>query len=163
MALGSSSLSCVVLLQKILALGAAHQHTCTRASTWQYSSSEQNTPLLDYMLSLLLLCVIRPDAAILLSLFQAAQSYCVDAKNEWHAHPHVLAFVFPFTNVFYYCTLFMFSNSFFPVVVVQVVGITVITTMVQKYQSPVRVYKHPFELVMAVSVFTCTSVDPLST
>lgn len=24
--------------------------------------------------------------------------------------------------------------------------------MVQKYQSPVRVYKHPFELVMAVSV-----------
>lgn len=28
--------------------------------------------------------------------------------------------------------------------------------MVQKYQSPVRVYKHPFELVMAVSVFTCT-------
>jgi len=24
-------------------------------------------------------------------------------------------------------------------------------TMVQKYQSPVRVYKYPFELVMAVS------------
>ncbi len=24
--------------------------------------------------------------------------------------------------------------------------------MVQKYQSPVRVYKHPFELVMAVSM-----------
>lgn len=23
--------------------------------------------------------------------------------------------------------------------------------MVQKYQSPVRVYKHPFELIMAVS------------
>lgn len=28
--------------------------------------------------------------------------------------------------------------------------------MVQKYQSPVRVYKHPFELIMAVS--TCVSV-----
>ena len=25
--------------------------------------------------------------------------------------------------------------------------------MVQKFQSPVRVYKHPFELVMKVSVF----------
>ncbi|GAA6083173.1 SEC14-like protein 1 isoform X1, partial [Tachysurus ichikawai] len=25
------------------------------------------------------------------------------------------------------------------------------STMVQQYQSPVRVYKHPFELVMAVS------------
>lgn len=25
--------------------------------------------------------------------------------------------------------------------------------MVQKYQSPVRVYKHPFELIMLVSVF----------
>lgn len=24
--------------------------------------------------------------------------------------------------------------------------------MVQEYQSPVRVYKHPFELIMAVSV-----------
>lgn len=77
-------------------------------------------------------------------------------------HTHVLAFVFPFTNVFYYRTLFMFSNGFFPVVV-QVVCVTVIPTMVQKYQSPVRVYKHPFELVMAVSVSTCTSVDPLST
>ncbi|XP_068590773.1 LOW QUALITY PROTEIN: SEC14-like protein 1 [Cebidichthys violaceus] len=32
---------------------------------------------------------------------------------------------------------------------VQVVGVTAIPTMVQKYQSPVRVYKHPFELVMA--------------
>lgn len=32
--------------------------------------------------------------------------------------------------------------------------------MVQKYQSPVRVYKHPFELVMAVSVFTCTCSQP---
>ncbi|XP_068444720.1 SEC14-like protein 1 isoform X1 [Clinocottus analis] len=31
----------------------------------------------------------------------------------------------------------------------QVVGVTAIPTMVQKYQSPVRVYKHPFELVMA--------------
>ncbi|KAM8842263.1 SEC14-like protein 1 isoform X2 [Synchiropus splendidus] len=30
-----------------------------------------------------------------------------------------------------------------------VVGVTVIYNMVQKYQSPVRVYKHPFELVMA--------------
>lgn len=28
--------------------------------------------------------------------------------------------------------------------------------MVQKYQSPVRVYKHPFELIMAVSInFYC--------
>jgi len=26
-----------------------------------------------------------------------------------------------------------------------------VATMVQKYQSPVRVYKYPFELVMAVS------------
>jgi len=25
--------------------------------------------------------------------------------------------------------------------------------MVQEYQSPIRVYKHPFELVMAVSDF----------
>ena len=33
----------------------------------------------------------------------------------------------------------------------QVVGTTVLSTMVQKYQSPVRVYKQPFELVMAVS------------
>ncbi|TKS69276.1 SEC14-like protein 1 [Collichthys lucidus] len=33
---------------------------------------------------------------------------------------------------------------------VKVVGVTVTPTMVQKYQSPVRVYKHPFELVMAV-------------
>lgn len=32
--------------------------------------------------------------------------------------------------------------------------------MVQKYQSPVRVYKHPFELVMAVSVLTCTRSQP---
>jgi len=32
--------------------------------------------------------------------------------------------------------------------------------MVQKYQSPVRVYKHPFELVMAVSVFTCRRCQP---
>uniref|UniRef100_A0A3Q1BN02 SEC14 like lipid binding 1 n=1 Tax=Amphiprion ocellaris TaxID=80972 RepID=A0A3Q1BN02_AMPOC len=30
-----------------------------------------------------------------------------------------------------------------------VVGVTIIPIMVQKYQSPVRVYKHPFELVMA--------------
>ncbi|XP_055365333.1 SEC14-like protein 1 isoform X2 [Betta splendens] len=30
-----------------------------------------------------------------------------------------------------------------------VVGVAVIPIMVQKYQSPVRVYKHPFELVMA--------------
>ncbi|KAF1395557.1 hypothetical protein PFLUV_G00012760 [Perca fluviatilis] len=30
-----------------------------------------------------------------------------------------------------------------------VVGVTAIPTMVQKYQSPVRVYKYPFELVMA--------------
>ncbi|XP_065818728.1 SEC14-like protein 1 isoform X1 [Labrus bergylta] len=30
-----------------------------------------------------------------------------------------------------------------------VVGVTVIPIMVQKYQSPVRVYKYPFELVMA--------------
>nr|XP_029480608.1 SEC14-like protein 1 isoform X4 [Oncorhynchus nerka] len=29
-----------------------------------------------------------------------------------------------------------------------VVGTTVVPTMVQKYQSPIRVYKHPFELVM---------------
>ena len=29
--------------------------------------------------------------------------------------------------------------------------------MVQKYQSPVRVYKHPFELVMAVSIFSVTN------
>lgn len=41
-----------------------------------------------------------------------------------------------------------FLISFF---FVQVVGVTVIPIMVQKYQSPVRVYKHPFELVMAVS------------
>lgn len=34
--------------------------------------------------------------------------------------------------------------------------------MVQKYQSPVRVYKHPFELVMAVSVLTCTRNQPSS-
>jgi len=27
--------------------------------------------------------------------------------------------------------------------------------MVQKYQSPVRVYKHPFELIMAVSINFC--------
>lgn len=32
--------------------------------------------------------------------------------------------------------------------------------MVQKYQSPVRVYKHPFELVMAVSVFIFTLETP---
>uniref|UniRef100_A0A3Q4HZH9 Uncharacterized protein n=1 Tax=Neolamprologus brichardi TaxID=32507 RepID=A0A3Q4HZH9_NEOBR len=32
--------------------------------------------------------------------------------------------------------------------------------MVQKYQSPVRVYKHPFELVMAVSVFIFTCSTP---
>ena len=31
-------------------------------------------------------------------------------------------------------------------------------TMVQKYQSPVRVYKQPFELVMAVSAFRVYSV-----
>lgn len=49
----------------------------------------------------------------MLSLCQAAHSYCVDAKNEWHAHPHVLAFVFPFTNAFSYHTLLMFSNGFF--------------------------------------------------
>ncbi|XP_032392844.1 SEC14-like protein 1 isoform X2 [Etheostoma spectabile] len=30
-----------------------------------------------------------------------------------------------------------------------VAGVTAVPTMVQKYQSPVRVYKHPFELVMA--------------
>lgn len=46
-----------------------------------------------------------------------------------------------------------FSDWF--LIFVQVVGVTAIPTMVQKYQSPVRVYKHPFELVMAVSVFTC--------
>lgn len=150
---------CSQLLHKILALGAAHQHTRTRASTWQYSSSEpEHTFTWLHVES----PVIRPDAAIILSLCKAAHSYCVDAKNEWHAHPHVLGFVFPFTDVFYYCTLVMFSNRFFPVLV-QVVGVTVIPTMVQKYQSPVRVYKHPFELVMAVSVSTCTSVDPLST
>ena len=33
--------------------------------------------------------------------------------------------------------------------------------MVQKYQSPVRVYKQPFELVMEVSVSTCTRVSPV--
>ena len=27
--------------------------------------------------------------------------------------------------------------------------------MVQEYQSPVRVYKHPFELIMAVSSVMC--------
>lgn len=31
--------------------------------------------------------------------------------------------------------------------------------MVQKYQSPVRVYKHPFELIMAVSVVVSFSPD----
>ena len=30
-------------------------------------------------------------------------------------------------------------------------GLIILKTMVQKYQSPVRVYKYPFELVMAVS------------
>uniref|UniRef100_A0AAV2LPB7 SEC14 like lipid binding 1 n=1 Tax=Knipowitschia caucasica TaxID=637954 RepID=A0AAV2LPB7_KNICA len=32
---------------------------------------------------------------------------------------------------------------------ITVVGVNVVSTMVQKYQSPVRVYKYPFELVMA--------------
>lgn len=45
-----------------------------------------------------------------------------------------------------------FYSDWSLLVFVQVVGVTVIPTMVQKYQSPVRVYKHPFELVMAVSV-----------
>lgn len=30
--------------------------------------------------------------------------------------------------------------------------------MVQEYQSPVRVYKHPFELIMAVSLSVCLCV-----
>ncbi len=50
---------------------------------------------------------------------------------------------------------FSFFSDWFILISVQVVGVTVVPTMVQKYQSPVRVYKHPFELVMAVSVFTC--------
>lgn len=34
--------------------------------------------------------------------------------------------------------------------------LTIVTAaMVQKYQSPVRVYKHPFELIMAVSIKFC--------
>lgn len=49
---------------------------------------------------------------------------------------------------------------FFLLAVVQVVGVTVIPIMVQKYQSPVRVYKHPFELVMAVSVSSYSSGRP---
>lgn len=53
----------------------------------------------------------------------------------------------------------LFSDFFF-LISVQVVGVTIIPTMVQKYQSPVRVYKYPFELVMAVSVFTCTTLYP---
>lgn len=42
-----------------------------------------------------------------------------------------------------------------------------VSAMVQEYQSPVRVYKHPFELIMAVSIgvfissaFRETSDDP---
>lgn len=34
------------------------------------------------------------------------------------------------------------------------------STMVQEYQSPVRVYKHPFELIMAVSIGSGTSLFP---
>lgn len=30
--------------------------------------------------------------------------------------------------------------------------------MVQEYQSPVRVYKHPFELIMAVSIIVVVVV-----
>lgn len=44
--------------------------------------------------------------------------------------------------------------------IIQVGGVTVIPIMVQKYQSPVRVYKHPFELVMAVSVSSYSSARP---
>lgn len=33
-----------------------------------------------------------------------------------------------------------------------------LSTMVQEYQSPVRVYKHPFELIMAVSLSVSRSV-----
>lgn len=42
-------------------------------------------------------------------------------------------------------------------VFVQIGGEPGALTMVQKYQSPVRVYKQPFELVMAVSFFTLFS------
>lgn len=85
--------------------------------------------------------------------------------------PDIAAFFFSFfylTNVCDCNLFFSFLIEYF-LITVQVVGVTATSTMVQKYQSPVRVYKHPFELVMAVSVFahiagqllTFRAIDPV--